>query len=40
MGKEISEKVICKVARKENTEPDELCPLYTTINTDALNEIF
>lgn len=37
---ELSERVVNKVASKESTEPDELQPLYTAVNPDALNQIF
>jgi hypothetical protein len=40
MGKEASAKVIHKVARKKEIDPEELKPLYTAINPDALNTIF
>jgi len=37
---EISEKVVDKMSREESTEPDELEPLYTAVNPDALNQLF
>jgi hypothetical protein len=37
---EVTEKVVRKVARKENTEPGELEPLCRAVDPDALNDIF
>jgi hypothetical protein len=36
----LSEKIVNKVSSKEEVEPDELEPLYTAINPDALNQLF
>lgn len=37
---ELSVQIINEVADKEGVEPDELDPLYTAVDPDALNQLF
>lgn len=36
----LSEQIVNEVADKEDVEPDELEPLYTAVEPDALNQLF
>jgi len=41
MGKvPLSDRIVEEVAEKADVEPDELEPIYTAINPDALNQLF